>query len=345
MFVRKLFILICVALWHLPSVNATEIAPPPQMIVPVECEIGWNCWIVNYVDHERSDGVKDYACGNQTTNGHKGTDFMIRNYRDMQGGVIVRAVVDGTVVGSRDQMKDIDFRKIPKERIAKKECGNGVRIDHGEGWFTQYCHMRKNSVRVKKGDAVKQGDILGFVGSSGKAAVPHLHFRVDYVAPNSGKRRGAVVDPFVGVARKNACEAGENALWPRNIVESMPYRQIDIFDMGFSSAKPKDDGLVQGLYDDETLSIRSPRLFLWGRFLHVKKGDRLTYIIKGPDGGEVLNYTNTIEKDEIYRTLHAGVRRPALNWEEGTYYGYIKLVRADDKGGRIYESEATISLR
>ncbi len=342
---RKIYIFLSTFLFLIGPLYAEEIKPPAKMILPVECEIGWNCWIANYVDHARDDTSKDYACGEQTYNGHKGTDFMIRNFRDMQGGVLVRSALDGVVVGIRDRMKDIDFRKLPKEQIANKECGNGVRIDHGGGWFTQYCHMRKNSVRVKKGDVVKQGDILGFVGNSGRAMFPHLHFKVEYADPKAGKRRGAIVDPFVGIARKDACRAGDEALWPKSVMDQLPYRSVDIFDMGFSASQPKYDGLVEGLYDDETLSVRSPRLFLWGRFLHVKKGDRLTYVIKGPGGVEILNYSNVIEKDQSYRTLHAGVRRPALYWEEGTYYGYIKLVRADENGGRIYESEAAISLR
>jgi len=345
MMIKKTLILIYAFSAFITSAQAEEITPPPEMVLPIECELGWNCWIGNYVDHDRTKKAKDYACGNQTYNGHKGTDFIIRNYRDMQAGVIVRAASDGTIVGTRDNMKDIDYRKLPKEKIDKKKCGNGVRIDHGKGWVTQYCHMRKNSVRVKKGDLVKQGDIIGFVGHSGLAAFPHLHFQVEYIPKGSTKRQGSVVDPFVGIARKDKCEVSKNALWPESVMDDLSYRRIDIFDMGFSTTKPKYDGLVQGLYDDETLSVRSPRLFLWGRFLHVKKGDEITYVINGPGGSEILNYTSTIEKDQAYRTLHAGLRRPALNWDEGTYHGHIKLVRQDDNGGRIYQSEATISLR
>ncbi|WP_069189127.1 M23 family metallopeptidase [Candidatus Terasakiella magnetica] len=328
-----------------PSVWAGKIAPAPNMILPIECELGWNCWIANYVDHDRTKAAKDYACGTQTYNAHKGTDFMIRNYRDMQAGVVVRAASDGFVVGTRDGMKDIDFRKLPKEKIAKKKCGNGVRLKHENGWITQYCHLRKNSVKVKKGDAVKQGDIIGLVGHSGMASFPHLHFQIEYIPEGSTKRTGHAVDPFVGVSRLDKCKASNKALWPKPVMNELAYRKLDIFDIGFSATQPKHSGLVQGLYDDETLSIRSPRLFLWGRFLHVKKGDIITFTITAPDGESVLNYTSTIEKDQAYRTLHAGLRKPTLNWENGVYRGLIKLVRNDDNGGRIYKSDSTITLK
>lgn len=349
--IKKNYLYVCICVLALNfnfashAVDAQDIPAAPEMILPIDCELGWNCWIVNYVDHDSSKGAKDYRCNNQTYNGHKGTDFMIRNYRDMIGGVIVRAAAAGEVLGARDSMKDIDYRKRRPELVAKKECGNGIRIKHENGWITQYCHLRKNSVKVKKGDVVQIGDTLGFVGNSGKTYFPHLHFQVEYIAPISKKRRGAIVDPFVGAARNEACEASENALWPEQVIDMLEYKDVSIIDTGFAASKPKSDGLVQGLYDDETLSVRSPQLFLWARLLHVKKGDKVTFTIKGVDGEKVLSYTSTIEKDQAYRTLHAGIRKPSINWEEGVYRGQIKLTREADNGGRIYRSEAAVSIR
>jgi len=330
------------------AVNAQEtpdIAPAPEMILPIDCELGWNCWLMNYVDHDSSKSAKDYRCNNQTYNGHKGTDFMIRNYRDMIGGVVVRATAAGEVLGVRDGMKDIDFRKRRIELVSKKACGNGVRIKHKNGWVTQYCHLRKNSVKVKKGDVVQSGDTLGFVGNSGKTQFPHLHFQVEYIAASSKKRKGAIVDPFVGPVRNEACEASEHALFSEQVIDGLEYKDVSIIDTGFAASAPKAEGLIQGLYDDETLSIRSPELFLWARILHVKKGDKVTFTMKGPDGDEILSYTNTIAKDQAYRSLHAGIRKPGFNWEDGVYRGFIKLSRGAENGGRIYRSETTVSVR
>ena len=54
--------------------------------------------------------------------------------------------------------------------------GNHVIIDHGYGYKTLYGHMRKYI--VKKGQKVKRGEIIGYVGSTGTSTGPHLHYEV-----------------------------------------------------------------------------------------------------------------------------------------------------------------------
>lgn len=54
--------------------------------------------------------------------------------------------------------------------------GNYVRINHGSGLTTAYAHM--SVLRVRTGQAVKAGDVIGLVGSTGDSSGPHLHFEV-----------------------------------------------------------------------------------------------------------------------------------------------------------------------
>jgi len=54
--------------------------------------------------------------------------------------------------------------------------GKHVRIDHGFGYLTLYAHLSKYNVR--KGQRVKRGDLIGFVGSTGRSQAPHLHYEV-----------------------------------------------------------------------------------------------------------------------------------------------------------------------
>jgi murein DD-endopeptidase MepM/ murein hydrolase activator NlpD len=56
--------------------------------------------------------------------------------------------------------------------------GNHVVIDHGGGEYSQYAHLRPGSVRVRVGQSLRQGDVIGALGSSGNSTEPHLHFQV-----------------------------------------------------------------------------------------------------------------------------------------------------------------------
>ncbi len=55
---------------------------------------------------------------------------------------------------------------------------NLVVIDHGDGSYAEYMHLTHEGAVVKKGDKVKQGDLVGISGSTGLAGYPHLHFVV-----------------------------------------------------------------------------------------------------------------------------------------------------------------------
>jgi murein DD-endopeptidase MepM/ murein hydrolase activator NlpD len=66
--------------------------------------------------------------------------------------------------------------KISKVRRSRRGYGNHVIIDHGYGYKTLYAHMNKYS--VKKGQKVKRGEVIGYVGSTGTSVAPHLHYEV-----------------------------------------------------------------------------------------------------------------------------------------------------------------------
>lgn len=54
--------------------------------------------------------------------------------------------------------------------------GNHIEIDHGYGYVTLYAHLSKYNCR--RGQKVKRGDIIGYVGSTGRSEAPHLHYEV-----------------------------------------------------------------------------------------------------------------------------------------------------------------------
>jgi hypothetical protein len=88
------------------------------------------------------------------------------------------AVADGTVVEVRDGVPDneIIYHKIPF--AFETGTGNNVIIDIGNNKYACYCHIIPGSFKVKKGDKVKEGDVIALLGNTGQSDIPHLHFEV-----------------------------------------------------------------------------------------------------------------------------------------------------------------------
>jgi hypothetical protein len=93
-------------------------------------------------------------------------------------GAEVLAVASGRVVGLKDGIIENKpmSRAVPitTETIA----GNFVSLDLGNGRYAQYGHLQPGSLRVKVGDRVKPGQVLGLLGNSGNSDAPHLHFQI-----------------------------------------------------------------------------------------------------------------------------------------------------------------------
>ena len=88
---------------------------------------------------------------------HSGTDI------PAPGGTEIKAVKGGVVVTSA---------------YDPSSYGEYVAINHGDGITTLYAHMQRGSRRVKKGDIVSQGQVLGLVGSTGASTGNHLHLEL-----------------------------------------------------------------------------------------------------------------------------------------------------------------------
>ena len=69
--------------------------------------------------------------------------------------------------------------KVEKVDIKFTGYGNEIVINHGFGYKSRYAHLKSTLVHV--GDRVKRGDLIGYVGSTGKSTGPHLHYEVEYM--------------------------------------------------------------------------------------------------------------------------------------------------------------------
>lgn len=70
--------------------------------------------------------------------------------------------------------------------------GNYITIKHNHGEYSTICHFEQNSIKVKIGDLVKEGDILGKVGNSGNTQGPHIHFQVQS-GPDFSYSKGIII--------------------------------------------------------------------------------------------------------------------------------------------------------
>ena len=68
--------------------------------------------------------------------------------------------------------------KVIRADAGSSGFGKHIRIDHGFGYITLYGHLSKYNVR--RGQKVKRGDLIGYVGSTGRSQAPHLHYEVRY---------------------------------------------------------------------------------------------------------------------------------------------------------------------
>lgn len=114
----------------------------------------------------------------------------------------IYAVADGTVVAIEDDLPEQVPGKLPEGATLQMAAGNHVVVDIGDGCFTFYAHMQPGSVRVKVGDKVATGQVLGLLGNSGNTDAPHLHFHImDGPSPLLANGLPYVFTSFTGQGR------------------------------------------------------------------------------------------------------------------------------------------------
>lgn len=293
----------------------------PVFGVPVVCDMALDCSVQKYVDRDPGPGRLDYRCGTLTTDGHGGTDFRLRRFADLGRDVPVVAAAAGRVLRVRDGMPDVSVTDERAEPIGERLAGNAVVLDHGDGWETQYSHLKQGSVRVRPGDMVEAGTKLGAIGMSGNAEYPHLHFDV--------RHGGQKVDPFAVSARDRCGQAGP-VLWSARALEALVYRPTVVLSAGFSTSPSDAPTAFRQLSPPQRLT-NPPSLILWGNVSGARAGDVEIFRILAPERGVLLQRRNPIMLSRLHRVGFVGLKRPGEGWQPGTYVGAYQLFR----GGQL----------
>jgi hypothetical protein len=294
----------------------------PRLSFPVACKIGQTCEIQNYVDRDPGPGAKDYRCGPRTYEAHNGVDIRLQNMVAQRAGVDVLAAAAGKVARLRDGVADISVKAADAPPATGAECGNGLVLDHGNGWETQYCHLAKGSLKVKAGDLVTAGQPIARIGLSGNTEYPHLHITV--------RHGGAVVDPFAPTAAAGSCDVAATSgqgLWDTAAAKAMGYQSGAVLNAGFASAAVTPDGLEAGTV--AAAGSAAPALVAYVRAIDLDKGDEQMLVLKDP-AGAVLAQSKLppLASSKAQYLIYVGKARPAAGWAPGVYSASYTVLRA-----------------
>ncbi|WP_062111017.1 M23 family metallopeptidase [Aureimonas sp. AU40] len=303
--------------------------------LPVTCEIGRDCFVQQLPDMEAGPGVRDPFCGIAAYDGHDGIDIRLLSLRDIARGEPVVAALAGTVKGGRDGMEDrLASTPALREAVQSVECGNGVVLDHGEGLETQYCHLRKGSVRVRPGERVEAGQTLGEIGASGLAEFPHVHLSV--------RRNGERIDPISGHSVGGGCVAEDterDTLFTRDAAARLLRPTTQVLAMGLAGEMVDYGSLVQD-GPPPAATPRSPITVGWAWLANLRKGDRVRFQLTDPGGAQVLDTTaEPLDNNKAVYSGLAGLRRPPA---PGPWTVAVEILR---EGSPVLHETRQIDLR
>jgi len=309
--------------WALSFAAAAVAAErPPSLSLPLDCGGAIACTVQRYVDRQAGPEARDYRCGDLVGDAHKGTDFRLDDLRQMQKGVRVRAAAAGVVAGRRDDFPEHRIEDFDPARVKGRECGNGVVLDHGGGWTTQYCHLRRYSIPVVKGQRVNAGEALGLIGLSGETTFPHVHFSL--------RHQGRIVDPFSGVVVDDQAECGQTglSLWTEAARKALPYRASGVIRAGFAGAVPTAGQIRAGDHAGATLPAGIAKLVFWVRIYGLQAGDIEEFVIDAPGGKRLLAHRGKpLAEGKIIWFSYVGKPLKSASWPRGGYRGSYRLWR------------------
>lgn len=296
---------------------------PLRLELPVDCTIGRNCVVQNYVDMKPGQDFSDYACGALSYDQHNGTDIRLPSHKEMEAGVAVLAAAAGTVYRMRDGMPDVNFRLVGRDAVAGRDLGNVVTIRHADGLETSYGHMKRGSITVKEGDSVVAGQPIGQIGLSGLTEFPHLHFET--------RRNNSVIDPFGGNAAESGCDVLADPLWSEAALQELKYFPSLVMRIGFSDRILNRTAIEYGLHQtDRPIDRASDTILLHVYVAGLYTGDIARFQLSDPAGDIFIDAERIIDQNAAVRVLRAGAAERTSPWDTGTYQGVFTLTRMKD---------------
>lgn len=291
-------------------------AEPLVLRSPVECAIGARCFLQSTPDQTAGAGVSDSVCGQASYEEHDGVDIRVPSFLDVAVDVPVVAVADGTVLRARDGEPDaLKEDAAARAEVAGRECGNGVVIAHAGGVETQVCHLKAGSIRVRTGEPVAAGAVLGAIGASGAAQFPHVHFAV--------RIGGRAIDPLTGAPAGDGCRGGDGPRFDASTTAALTDSLSAILGFGLAGAPVDTAALRAGAVAPARAGVGATVLYVWAS--NVQSGDRFRLALTDPDGERIVaTETDPMAKPQAERVAFAGRKRPPV---AGRYAAEVAFVR------------------
>jgi murein DD-endopeptidase MepM/ murein hydrolase activator NlpD len=177
--------------------------------------------VVESAPHIAQRFAIDYLKIDEQGRTHQGDSLKNASYYAYGSDAI--AVGDGVVRALKDGIPE----NIPGSRAVpitlETVGGNHVIIDLGGGHYAFYAHLQPGSIRVKLGERVKRGQMLGLVGNSGNSTEPHLHFHISDAPSPLGSEGIPYVQQnaeLLGACKRLIAECTRSS--PTSLGQSMP---------------------------------------------------------------------------------------------------------------------------
>lgn len=295
-----------------------------ELTLPLDCEIGVDCYAVSFVNAGATSDPRDYACGSLTYSEHRGTDFRVIDMMQMEMGVNVIAAAPGTVVSVRDGMPDANFKLFGRSAVTDRGRGNHVVLRHDNGLLTAYSHLKRGSLAVGPGDTVRRGQLLGQVGLSGLTEFPHIQFEVI--------DNGIFIDPFTGAARHEGCGFEGEPLWRQDVLAQLPYPRTLVMRTGFADEVLNRAAVEYDLFNPGPVAADSDALVLHVYLAGIQPNDGFVAEIVGPDGESFVKSGRRFDRHIMVRLLAIGRQDLTEALIPGIYTGTFTYFRQNETG-------------
>lgn len=177
---------------------------------------------------------------------HKGVD--LTRYAGYSATATITAFEDGVVRYVFDKVPGVDHDS------DENSAGNYVVITHADGYVTKYFHLKHKSITVKKGDVVKRGDVIGYMGNTGNSYGAHLHFQLEL--------NGTPIDGLPYLLGEDFIVEPPKEETEENMAEVKRYRTIDEIPEALRAETQEliDSGALKGRGDEKGLDVTDDML-------------------------------------------------------------------------------------